>query len=53
LLEYSLGLRERKKWYVLGRVLGLGDGGGEDTAVPGAPDLNPGGLRDIALLSLG
>lgn len=52
-MEYSLGLRERKKWYVLGRVLGLGDGGGEDIVVLGVFDLNFGGFRDIVLLFLG
>lgn len=39
------GLRERKKRYVLGGVLGLGDGPGEDTVMSGAPDLDLGGLR--------
>lgn len=52
LLEDGPGLRERQKCYVLGGVLGLGDETGEDTAMSRSPDLDPGGLRDIALLSL-
>lgn len=44
-LAYGPGPRERKKRYVLGGVLGLGDGPGEDRAMSGALDLDLGGLR--------